>query len=140
MDVPISHKHTIPLFAAFCESKDSLEVICDGITGDAALYSMFRKHPEAGTVPCPFKSAPFSFSYNRGTGDCTYPLSRAESCTDDSRLVLKYQACTDVPSTESNGECVARLSVRLLSKTKSSALFEGGEIIVGVFQWRSWCV
>lgn len=95
---------TVPMFfKAYCETKASLEEICDGITGDAPLYSMFRKYPEAGTIPCPFKSAPFSFIYNKGTGDCKEPLSRAESCTDDSRLVLKYQACTDVPSTESNG-------------------------------------
>lgn len=93
----------LSFFKAYCETKASLEEICDGITGDAPLYSMFRKYPEAGTIACPFKSAPFSFIYNKGTGDCKEPLSRAESCTDDSRLVLKYQACTDVPSTESNG-------------------------------------
>jgi hypothetical protein len=80
-----------------------LQDVCYGITGDAPLYSMFRKHPEAKPVACPFKSAPFTFSYNRGTGDCNNPPSKAESCTDDSRLVLKYQACPDVPSTESNG-------------------------------------
>lgn len=75
---------------------------------------MFRKYPEVGTIPCPFKSAPFSFIYNRGTGDCKEPLSRAESCTDDSRLVLKYQACTDVPSTESNGKYLIRVTIILL--------------------------
>lgn len=64
---------------------------------------MFRKYPEAKPIPCPFKSAPFTFSYNRGTGDCSSPVSKAESCTDDSRLVLKYQACPDVSATESNG-------------------------------------
>ncbi|KAK9719404.1 hypothetical protein QE152_g22691 [Popillia japonica] len=88
----------------------SPQEICTGISGDAPLYSMFRKYPEAKPIPCPFKSAPFTFSYNRGTGDCSSPVSKAESCTDDSRLVLKYQACPDVHATESNVEeliCVA---------------------------------
>lgn len=93
----------LDIFTAFCEGKAPLQTICYGITGDAALYSMFRKYPEVKPVPCPFKSAPFTFSYNKGSGDCSYPQSKAESCTDDSRLVLKYQACPDVPSTESNG-------------------------------------
>ncbi|KAG5889861.1 hypothetical protein JTB14_033711 [Gonioctena quinquepunctata] len=88
----------------YCETKASLAEICQLITGDAPLYSLFRKHPEAKPIPCPFKSAPFTFSYNRMTGDCSNPPSKAESCTDDSRLVLKYQACPDVPSTESNVE------------------------------------
>lgn len=93
-------------FLAFCErTKAPLQDFCFDITGDAALYSMFRKYPEAKPIPCPFKNAPFTFSYNRGTGDCNNPPSKAESCTDDSRLVLKYQACPDVSSTESNGKC-----------------------------------
>lgn len=70
----------------------------------------YRKYPEPKPVPCPFKAAPFTFTYNRGSGECSNPPSRAESCTDDSRLVLKYQACPDIQSTESNIEelvCVA---------------------------------
>jgi hypothetical protein len=98
------HQSVLQYKETFCESKASLQDVCYGITGDAPLYSMFRKHPEAKPVACPFKSAPFTFSYNRGTGDCNNPPSKAESCTDDSRLVLKYQACPDVPSTESNVE------------------------------------
>lgn len=95
---------------AFCENKASLQEVCFGITGDAPLYSMFRKYPEAVPVPCPFRSAPFTFTYNRGSGECVNPPSKAESCTDDSRLVLKYQACPDVPSTESNGELLSYLN------------------------------
>ncbi|KAF2883750.1 hypothetical protein ILUMI_22414 [Ignelater luminosus] len=100
----IHNKHTTVLQykETFCEG--SPNDLCFGITGDAPLYSMFRKSPEAKPVPCPFKSAPFTFSYNKGSGDCNNPPSKAESCTDDSRLVLKYQACPDVPSAESNVE------------------------------------
>lgn len=98
------HASVLQYKETFCEAKDSLAEICSRIVGDAALYSMFRKHPEVKPIACPFKSAPFIFGYNRGTGDCSNPPSRAESCTDDSRLVLKYQACPDVSSTESNVE------------------------------------
>ncbi|CAH1115043.1 unnamed protein product [Psylliodes chrysocephalus] len=98
------HASVLQYKETYCESKASLAEICQLITGDAPLYSLFRKHPEAKPIPCPFKSAPFTFSYNRMTGDCSNPPSKAESCTDDSRLVLKYQACPDVPSTESNVE------------------------------------
>ncbi|VVC87866.1 unnamed protein product [Leptidea sinapis] len=65
---------------------------------------MFRKEPSPVPEPCPFHPAPFTFTYNRGSHDCVYPPSRAESCTDDSRLLLRYMACPDVPSTESNVE------------------------------------
>uniref|UniRef100_A0A6P7EZZ2 Uncharacterized protein LOC114324512 n=1 Tax=Diabrotica virgifera virgifera TaxID=50390 RepID=A0A6P7EZZ2_DIAVI len=99
------HPSVLQYKETFCEPvKGSLAEICQMITGDAPLYSLFRKHPEAKPINCPFKSAPFTFSYNRMTGDCSNPPSKAESCTDDSRLVLKYQACPDVPSTESNVE------------------------------------
>ncbi|XP_066144281.1 uncharacterized protein [Euwallacea fornicatus] len=98
------HPSVLQYKETYCEGKDSLTEICSRIVGDAALYSMFRKYPEVKPIECPFKSAPFTFGYNRGTGDCSYPQSRAESCTDDSRLVLKYQACPDVPSTEQHVE------------------------------------
>lgn len=104
MAIHVKHSSVLQYKETFCESKASLQEICYGITGDASLYSMFRKSPEAKPVPCPFKSAPFTFSYNRGSGDCKDPPSKAESCTDDSRLVLKYQACLDDPSTETHVE------------------------------------
>ncbi|GLV37026.1 argus [Carabus blaptoides fortunei] len=108
----VHEKHTSVLQykETYCDQKASLTELCYTITGDAALYSMFRKSPEPRPVPCPFKAAPFTFTYNRGSGECANPPSRAESCTDDSRLVLKYQACPDIESTESNVEelvCVA---------------------------------
>lgn len=104
MAIHVKHASVLQYKETYCESKSSFQAICYGITGDAPLYSMFRKHPEARPVPCPFKGAPFTFSYSRGSGDCGYPPSQAESCTDDSRLVLRYQACPDIASTESNVE------------------------------------
>ncbi|CAG9815224.1 unnamed protein product [Phaedon cochleariae] len=78
------HVSVLQFKETFCESKGSLQDICQLITGDAPLYSLFRKSPEARPIACPFKGAPFTFSYNRMTGDCSNPPSRAESCTDDS--------------------------------------------------------
>ncbi|CAG4967798.1 unnamed protein product [Colias eurytheme] len=98
------HKYVLQYKETYCSLKDSLSSICDEISGDAPLYSMFRKEPSPTPQPCPFHPAPFTFTYNKGTGDCTYPPSRAESCTDDSRLLLRYMACPDVPGTESNVE------------------------------------
>jgi hypothetical protein len=89
--------------AAFCDRRDSLDNLCGQITGDATLYSMFRS--DAGPTECPFRGGPpFTFTYNRGYGECSSPVSRVDSCTDESRLLLRYQACPDVPGTESTGE------------------------------------
>jgi len=46
---------------------------------------------------------PFTFTYSRGHGDCKNPVSNIESCTEDSRLLLNFQACPDVAGTESTG-------------------------------------
>lgn len=46
---------------------------------------------------------PFTFTYNRGHGECKNPVSNIESCTEDSRLLLNLQACPDVAGTESTG-------------------------------------
>lgn len=62
---------------------------------------MFRE--AATSVPCPFRGG-HTFTYNRGHGECRYPVSTIESCTQDSRLLLRYQACPDVHGTESTGK------------------------------------
>lgn len=46
---------------------------------------------------------PFTFTYNRGHGECKNPVSNIESCTEDSRMLLNLQACPDVAGTESTG-------------------------------------
>ncbi|KAF9810374.1 hypothetical protein SFRURICE_008630 [Spodoptera frugiperda] len=52
---------------AYCRERDSLSTMCESITGDAALYSMFRKEPRPIPEPCPFHPAPFTFTYSRMT-------------------------------------------------------------------------
>uniref|UniRef100_A0A1B0DIA9 DUF7042 domain-containing protein n=1 Tax=Phlebotomus papatasi TaxID=29031 RepID=A0A1B0DIA9_PHLPP len=62
---------------------------------------MFKENAEP--VKCPLKG-PFTFTYNRGHGECKSPVSNIESCTEDSRLLLSFQACPDVAGTESTVE------------------------------------
>ncbi|XP_045493283.1 uncharacterized protein LOC123692570 isoform X1 [Colias croceus] len=95
------HINVLQYKETFCHRRDALPHLCSLITGDALLYSMFRENAEP--VDCPLK-APFSFTYNRGHGDCKFPASSIESCTEDSRLLLNYQACPDVYGSESTVE------------------------------------
>ncbi|XP_065222448.1 uncharacterized protein LOC135847000 [Planococcus citri] len=100
------HYNVLQYKETYCfprDSKDSLDVLCEKITGDAPLYSMFRL--DAKAITCPFKGGPpFTFTYNRGSGDCKTPVSKSDSCTDDSRMLLRYQACPDVHNSESTVE------------------------------------
>ncbi|KAJ0180127.1 hypothetical protein K1T71_004718 [Dendrolimus kikuchii] len=95
------HKNVLQYKETFCHRRDALPHLCSMINGDALLYSMFREN--ADPVDCPLKG-PFSFTYNRGHGDCKSPVSSIESCTEESRLLLNYQACPDVSGTESTVE------------------------------------
>lgn len=101
---------------AFCHARESLQSLCSLITGDALLYSMFRV--EATPVECPFKG-PLSFTYNRGHGECRSPVSSIDSCTEESRLLLRYQACPDVHGTESTGRQSICITVCVQGHTDS---------------------
>lgn len=91
------------LIAAYCHGRNSLSSLCSYITGDALLYSMFRE--KANPVACPFHG-PMTFTYNRGHGRCSVPQSNVDTCTDESRLLFRYQACPDVHASESTGELI----------------------------------
>nr|XP_040220947.2 uncharacterized protein LOC120948559 isoform X1 [Anopheles coluzzii]XP_040220948.2 uncharacterized protein LOC120948559 isoform X1 [Anopheles coluzzii]XP_040220949.2 uncharacterized protein LOC120948559 isoform X1 [Anopheles coluzzii]XP_040220951.2 uncharacterized protein LOC120948559 isoform X1 [Anopheles coluzzii]XP_040220952.2 uncharacterized protein LOC120948559 isoform X1 [Anopheles coluzzii]XP_049463170.1 uncharacterized protein LOC120948559 isoform X1 [Anopheles coluzzii]XP_04946317 len=84
-----------------CKGRETLHYLCEQIPGDALLYSMFKINPEP--IKCPL-SGSYTFTYNRGHGECRYPVSNMEMCTEDSRLLLSFQACPDVPGTESTVE------------------------------------
>ncbi|OXA40598.1 uncharacterized protein LOC110860671 [Folsomia candida] len=86
----------------FCiKDRRSLKNVCSTITGDANLFSLFRLNGQP--IECPFKG-PFTFTYNRGQGDCSYPVSTIESCIQPSRQLLNYESCPDVKGTESTVE------------------------------------
>ncbi|XP_043475719.1 uncharacterized protein LOC122507190 isoform X2 [Leptopilina heterotoma] len=95
------HSNVLQYKETYCQNKHSLASLCSYITGDALLYSMFRE--EAVPVACPFHG-PLTFSYNRGHGLCSSPQSNVDTCTDDSKLLFRYQACPDVHGSESSKE------------------------------------
>ncbi|KAF2352658.1 hypothetical protein FHG87_016585 [Trinorchestia longiramus] len=104
----ISEKHANVLMykETYCQPVSDLDDLCSSINGDAPLYSMFRR--DAPAAACPFRG-PLTFSYNVGSGLCSTPASTIDSCTRDSRLLLRYQACPDMKGTESQEvklECI----------------------------------
>ncbi|XP_023290432.1 uncharacterized protein LOC105703987 [Orussus abietinus] len=108
--IVIHEKHTnvLQYKETYCYNDwEGLDAVCDELTGDAALNSLFRSNAAPST--CPFKG-PLQFTYSRGEAECRNPMSLAETCTQDSRILLRYQACADVArseSTEVELECLA---------------------------------
>lgn len=80
-----------------------MESLCNTIAGDAPLFTMFRK--DGSLVKCPFRG-PHSFSYSKGDKGqvCEYPASYMDTCSDNKRLQLRYQACHDVQGSESSSK------------------------------------
>ncbi|XP_077255530.1 uncharacterized protein LOC143893705 [Temnothorax americanus] len=104
------HENVIQYREGWCSlERKSLEEMCTMISSDDPLYSMFRVNSKP--ISCPFSGASFTFTYNRGYGECAMPISLAEKCTDESKLLLKYQACPDVTGTESNTEELQCLAI-----------------------------
>ncbi|ODM93629.1 hypothetical protein Ocin01_13054 [Orchesella cincta] len=93
------HDNVLQYKETYCKSeRHSLRHMCSLISGDANLFAMFRL--DAAPIDCPL-SGPFTFSYDRGNGECGNPESTLDSCTHASRLLFNYQACPNVPKTES---------------------------------------
>lgn len=67
------------------------------------LISKLFSIVDAEPVSCELHG-PFTFTYSRGHGECQYPLSTIDTCTDNSHLLFRFQACADVLGTESSGE------------------------------------
>ncbi|XP_046822106.1 uncharacterized protein LOC124425603 isoform X1 [Vespa crabro] len=110
MIITARHENVIQYREGFCNPDPmDLENMCSMIGSDDILYSMFRINSKP--IPCPFSGPPFTFSYNRGYRECAVPISLAERCTDESKLLLKYQACPDIDGTESNTEELQCLAV-----------------------------
>lgn len=98
------HSNVLQYKESFCFTYGrhrNLRDVCAEMNGDASLYSLFRVNTPP--VPCPF-TGPFKFTYSRGSGECREPMSSVESCTDDSHLLFRFQACADVSGSESRVE------------------------------------
>ncbi|XP_051171853.1 uncharacterized protein LOC127288445 [Leptopilina boulardi] len=102
MIINLRHESVIQYRESDCSQKQTLSQMSEAIKLDESLNTMFRV--DAKPIPCPFQGPPFTFSYSRGRGDCKVPENQAESCTDDSKLIFKYQACPDIAGTESSTE------------------------------------
>ncbi|KAL1420494.1 hypothetical protein MTO96_024167 [Rhipicephalus appendiculatus] len=99
----ISAKHTnvLQYKETACSHQTSHAAVCAEFAGDASLYSLFRLN--GSEQECPMQG-PLLFSYNQGGGDCANPPSNLESCTEPSRLLLRFQACASVLGSESREE------------------------------------
>ena len=92
----------------YCDSEFSGDVysLCDRIIGSSALFFMFRQQNN-NTIrhKCPFDGVhTFSYSTRHGNAICSQPPSHIDSCTDRTKMVFKFQACPDVPGSESAGK------------------------------------
>ncbi|CAD1472086.1 unnamed protein product [Heterotrigona itama] len=97
------HENVIQFREGWCSPEQiSLDEMCSNIKSDDTLYSMFRVNSKP--IPCPFSGASFTFTYDKGFGECATPISLGEKCTDESKLLLKYQACPDIERSESNSK------------------------------------
>jgi len=89
---------------------DGLISLCQDIPGDAVMYSMIRVMSRP--VECPLQG-PYRLAYGKGGADkqCSHPPSLMDSCSDNSVIQVKYQACPDIQGSESKVErmtCVAK--------------------------------
>ncbi|XP_031775337.1 uncharacterized protein LOC100864924 isoform X2 [Apis florea] len=105
------HENVIQFREGWCNSEQTtLDDMCSNtIKSDDTLYSMFRVNSKP--IPCPFSGPSFTFTYDKGFGECAMPISLGEKCTDESKLLLKYQACPDIERSESNTEELQCLAV-----------------------------
>lgn len=76
------------------EDHKLLDSICNEITGDAQLESLFRL--DTPSIECPI-TGKYSFTYDT----CHEAQSSLDSCIDKKQLNFKYSACPDVAGSES---------------------------------------
>ena len=70
-------------------------------TKKKSLQLILPYQKDGQLVKCPFRG-PHSFSYSKGDSGqvCKYPESFMDTCSDNKRLQLRYQACLDVEGSE----------------------------------------
>ena len=92
----------------------------DGINS-LQFASGIARNGGGGGADCPFQGI-YTFSYSTRGGTCAHPPSQTASCTDKSKMVLRYQACPDVAGSESHGKAMAVQFLRV-STLKESSIF-----------------
>ena len=94
------HDNALEFKSGECRESDSdLEDLCN-ISPDVTLNTLVRL--DSPPIDCPFQG-PLSFSYNKGTGLCSSPLSELSQCMGPGQLKLRFHACPDILQTESRG-------------------------------------
>ena len=101
----------------YCDSEFSGDIasMCGSIESDSALFFMFRQQENNKTLDynCPFEGVhTFSYSTRHGNAKCSQPPSHIDSCTDKTKMVFKFQACPDVPGSESSGISITIIGIR----------------------------
>lgn len=135
------HPNVLQYKESYCQLSSAsissnLEDLCASIESDSALFFMFRTPTDGHThhekEACPFGEHAFAYSTRGGAKVCADPPSHMHTCTNEAKMVLQFQACPDVPGSESSDEileCVAMwkegssryLVGRLTSSTSSSS-------------------
>ena len=100
------HPNALEFKSGDCRSSATEDGLCD-ISPDTTLRTLLKMDGEP--VVCPFQ-APAVFSYNKGTGVCSSPLSGLGQCLNDSQVKLTFQACPDISQTESKGAMLELIS------------------------------
>ena len=96
----LRHANALQFKAGECRETDTdLDSLCN-IASDVTLNTMVRL--DSNPIDCPFKG-PVKFSYNKGTGQCSSPLSEMLQCMTPGQLKLRFHACPDIQQTESRG-------------------------------------
>ena len=119
-----------------CSKRNDLHRVCSGIAGDANLYTLFRI--QGNPIDCPFGTEHgFKFSYDKGKGECEWPESELEPCTDTKRLMLNYQACPNVQGSELMSKYYSVKVVKFQKQLSlASILPKNYQIIMNLTQFR----
>ena len=100
------HPNALEFKSGDCRSSATEDGLCD-ISPDTTLRTLLKMDGEPVVCPC---QAPAVFSYNKGTGVCSSPLSGLGQCLNDSQVKLTFQACPDISQTESKGAMLGLIS------------------------------
>ena len=93
------HPNALEFKSGDCGSSATDSGLCD-ISPDTTFNTMIMMDGEP--IVCPFQ-APAVFSYSKGTGVCSSPLSGLGQCLNQSQVKMTFQACPDISQTESKG-------------------------------------
>uniref|UniRef100_A0A914ZHG1 Uncharacterized protein n=1 Tax=Parascaris univalens TaxID=6257 RepID=A0A914ZHG1_PARUN len=90
-------------------ANENIDSVCRrSFRGDAPMTTLFRANSTSEL--CPFE-APFNFTYLFIDGSCTSRISTVTACANPHRFRFQYQACPEVPHTETHAdelECIAK--------------------------------